>query len=127
MRVLAAHERDGGPPVAGALSDPGQDVGEFGWDEQDAFGVGLRRGDLQQRYDLAGVGDAVGEQGRLGDLDEFLEAYAAVVEGVDRGPGPEGAVFGEGLGDAFAGGGVGDPDAAGAGVVAAARGWKVQW
>jgi hypothetical protein len=43
-------------PVGGAqASDDGaEDVGEFRADQQEPFGVGLGRGDPQQRYDCAG-------------------------------------------------------------------------
>jgi hypothetical protein len=74
--VVGDDERDG----AGAVPDPGDDggehVGELGRDNQEPFDVGLGRGDVQQRDQLAGRGESVLDQAVVGELCQFLEADA---------------------------------------------------
>ena len=55
--------------------DRGEDLAEFGADDQEPFLVGLGRGDLQQRDDLAGGGQGVGGEAAVGELGEFLDAH----------------------------------------------------
>ena len=59
--------------VADAADDGGEHVGEFGADHQQPFGVGLGRGDLQQRDELAGGGQPVLDQAVVAELQEFLD------------------------------------------------------
>ncbi len=51
--------------------------------------VGLRGDDLQQRSDLTGVGDAVGDEGQVSDLQQFLDTDTGMPERLDDRPGPE--------------------------------------
>jgi hypothetical protein len=61
-------------PAADPADDRGEDVGEFGADDQQPFGVGLRRCDLQQRNGFPGAGQDVLEEAVMGQLGEFLDA-----------------------------------------------------
>jgi hypothetical protein len=75
--VVAGHQRDG----AGAAADPGddcaEDVGELGADDQQqSFGVGLGRRDLQQRDELARGGQPVLGDAVVAELAEFFEPDA---------------------------------------------------
>ena len=47
--VVGGDERDGAVGAVDAGDDRGQDVGQFGVDDEEPFGVGLGRGDRQQR------------------------------------------------------------------------------
>ena len=67
--VVGGDERDGAGGAADAADDGGEDVGEFGADQQEPFGVGLGRGDLQQRDELAGGGQPVLDQAVVGELE----------------------------------------------------------
>jgi hypothetical protein len=58
------------------VHDCRQHVGEFGADDQQPFGVGLGRGDLQQRDELAGVRQPVLDQAVVGQLGQFLDPDA---------------------------------------------------
>ena len=49
-------------------------IGEFGRDDQEPFGVGLGRGDLQQRDQLAGRGQPVLDQAVVAEFGELLDA-----------------------------------------------------
>ena len=68
-------------------------VGELGADQQEPFGVGLGRGDLQQRDEFPGGGQPVLDQAVVGQLGEFLDADAGGAQDLDGGPGPERVVF----------------------------------
>ncbi len=61
--------------------------------QQEPFLVGLRRHDLQHRDDLAGLGQPVGHQRQVRDLQHFLDAHSGVAQGLDDRPGPEGVVL----------------------------------
>lgn len=77
--VVAGGERDlAAIGVPQALADRGQDAGQFRADQQQPFFVALGRHDLQQRDDLAGVRELVGDQREVRDLGEFLDAYSGV-------------------------------------------------
>ena len=89
MAVVGGDEGDGAGRVADAADDRGEDVGEVGADQQQPFGVGLGRGDLQQGDELAGAGQAVLDQAVVAELEEFLDPDAGVAEHLDGGPGPE--------------------------------------
>jgi hypothetical protein len=52
--VVGDHERDGTVLASDATDDGGEHLGELRADDQQPFGVGLGRGDLQQRDQLAG-------------------------------------------------------------------------
>ena len=87
-----------------------EDVGEFGADDQQPFGVGLGRRDLQQRDQLAGVGQPVLHQAVVAELGQFLDADAGGAQHLDDRPGPERVVFLAGQVAAFPGGRVLGPD-----------------
>ncbi len=63
---------------------------------QQPFLVALGRQDLQQRDELAGVGQLVGGQREVADLEEFFEPDAGVPQRFDDRPRPEGLVLGLG-------------------------------
>ena len=44
--------------------------------QQQAFFVALGGHDLQQGHDFTGVGQLVGHQRQVGDLQQFFQAYA---------------------------------------------------
>ena len=69
--------------------DRAEHVGEFGADQQQPFGVGLGRGDLQQRDELPGGGQPVLDQAVMGDFEEFLDPDPGGAQDLDRGEGPE--------------------------------------
>jgi hypothetical protein len=54
--------------------DGAEHVGELGADDQEPLGVGLGRGDLQQRDQLAGGGQPVLDEAVVAELDQFLGA-----------------------------------------------------
>ncbi|MFE9009859.1 hypothetical protein ACFYOY_48885 [Streptomyces sp. NPDC007875] len=94
--VVGGQERDdAGLRVADAADDRGQDIGEFGADEQDAFLVRLGRGDLEEGDDLAGGGQAVLDHRVMAEFQHLLDAHTRVAQDLRCGPSPEGPVFGE--------------------------------
>ncbi len=64
--VVAGHQRHVVTVAAQAVYHSGEDVGQFRGDQQDPLGVLFGRCDLQQRDDLAGVGQGVGGQRQVG-------------------------------------------------------------
>jgi hypothetical protein len=90
-----------------------QHVGEFGADDQQAFGVGLGGRDLEQGNQLAGGGQPVLDEAVVGQLGQLLNPDAGVPQHFHHGPAPEPAVFFEGQVPALAGGWVFSPDPAG--------------
>ena len=62
-----------GVEAAESGDDRGQGAGQFRADQQKSFLVALGRHDLQQRYQLASLGQGVGDQGQMGQLQEFLD------------------------------------------------------
>ena len=93
MVVVGGDEGDGLAGAADAFDDGAEHVGELGADDQEPFGVGLGRGDLQQRHQLASAGEPVLDQAVVAELDEFLGADAGGAQDLHGRPGPEGAVF----------------------------------
>ena len=75
--------------VADPVDDRGEDVGEFGADDQQPFGVGLRRCDLQQRDGFTGAGQGVVDEAVMGQFGELLDTDPGVPQRLHRGPGPE--------------------------------------
>ena len=73
--------------------------------------VGLGRGDLQQRDQLAGGGQPVLDEAVVGQFGQFLDPDAGHAQDLHGGPGPERAVFLAGQVAALAGAGVLGPDA----------------
>ena len=75
--VVVAGDEGNGAVVAGAQpgDDGGQDAGEFRVHQQQAFLVALGRHDLQQGHDFTAVGQLVGHQRQVGDLQQFFQAY----------------------------------------------------
>ncbi len=74
--VVGDRQRDGAAGAPQPADDRRQDVREFGADQEKPLRIGLARGDLQQRDELAGrrqpvLGDAV-----MGELQELLAADA---------------------------------------------------
>ena len=96
--------------MAQAADDGGQHAGQFGADQQQPFLIGLGGQDLQQRDEFVGVGQPVGDQGEVGDLQQFLEADPGVAQGFDDRPRPERVVLALRDLDGLAGGEVFDED-----------------
>src|ERR1039457_7206151 len=87
--VVGDGQRDGPAGTAEPADDRRQDIGKFGADQEQSLRIGLARGDLQQRDELAGrrqpvLGDAV-----VGELQEFLAADPGQPQHLDRGEAPE--------------------------------------
>ena len=74
--VAGGHQ--GHPPaaVAGATDDGAEYVGQFGADEKETFGVGLGRGDLEQRNQFSGGREAILDQAVMAELEELLDPDA---------------------------------------------------
>ena len=104
--VVGGDQRHGAVLVADPGDDRAEHVGQFGADDQQPFGVGLGRGDLQQRDELAGGGQRVLDEAVVGQLGEFLDPDAGVAQDLHRGPGPERPVLFEGQVAALAAAGV---------------------
>ena len=69
VRVVAGDQRDGAAvAVPQPGDDQGQDAGQLGADQEQPFLVALGGQYLQQGDDLAGLRQAVGDDGELGDL-----------------------------------------------------------
>ena len=64
--VAGADQGNGSVAAADPADDGAEDVGQLGADDQQPFGVGLGRGDLQQRHEFPGVGQAVLDQAVVG-------------------------------------------------------------
>ena len=111
MVVVGGDQGDGPAAAADPADDGAEHVGELGADDQEPFGVGLGRGDLQERDELAGGGQPVLDQAVVAELEQFLDPDAGGAEHLDDRPGPEGVVFFAGQVAAFPGGGVIGPDA----------------
>ena len=107
--VVAGCQRYRRAVVSEATDDGGDDVEQFRAHRDDAFLVGLGRGDHEQGDHLA-VGPLVLADAELCEFEEFLAAQSGVGEGLHRGPLPERGVFGECDVDGLAGGEVEDPD-----------------
>ena len=108
--------RPGGRPAvaADAGDDGAEHVGELGADDgQQPLGVGLGRGDLQQRDQLAGGGQPVLDEAVVAELDQFLGADPGGAQYFDGRPCPERAVFFGAQVAVIAGGQVFGPDAGG--------------
>ena len=74
----ARTQRNGAVGSADPADDGAEHVGQFGADDQQPLGVGLRRGDLQQRNHLAGVGQPVLHQAVVAEFEQFLDSDAGV-------------------------------------------------
>jgi len=96
-----------------AVDDRCQDVGEFGADDQQSLGVGLGRGDLQQRDDFGAGRRCVLDQAVVAEFGELFDADPGVSQRFDGRPGPEGPVLLPGEVPARARGGVLAPDLGG--------------
>ncbi|HEY5990691.1 MAG TPA: hypothetical protein VIV12_30500, partial [Streptosporangiaceae bacterium] len=72
--VVGHDERDSAAVAADPGDDRRQDIGELGADDQEPLGVGLGRGDLQQRDELAGGWQPVLDQAVVRQLGELLDA-----------------------------------------------------
>ena len=93
LAVVGDHEGDGAVRAADAVQDRGQHVGQLGADDQQPFLVGLGRGDVQQRDQLAGGGQPVLDQAVMGELGELFDPDAGVAEDFHGRPRPERVVF----------------------------------
>ena len=67
------------------MDDRGQDVGEFGADDQQTFGVGLGRRDLQQRDEFTVGRQGVLDQAVVAEFGQLLDANSGVTQGFHRG------------------------------------------
>ena len=114
--VPAADQRHGSAGVTDPADDGAEHVGEFGADDQEPFGVGLGRRDLQQRDQFAGAGQPVLDEAVVGELEQLLGPDAGMAENFDDRPCPERVVFLEVEVPLFAARGITCPDASGRGV-----------
>lgn len=71
------------PMVAGWVDDRCQDVGELGADDQQPLGVGLGRGDLQQRDDFGAGRRCVQDQAVVAEFGELVDADPGVAQRLD--------------------------------------------
>ncbi|MFE7975608.1 hypothetical protein [Streptomyces shenzhenensis] len=111
--VVGRHERQGCLSGANPEDDGGEDLAEFRGDQEEAFTVGFRRGDLEHGHDFAGGWQGVGDEAVVGEFKQFLDADAGMAEHFDDGPGPERDVFLVGEVAPLARGQVTDEDPAG--------------
>ena len=111
--VVGGHQRHGAVLAADPGDDLAEHVGQFGADDQEPLGVGLGRGDLQQRDQLAAGRELVLDEAVVGQLGEFLDADPGVAEDLHRGPGPERLVLFQGQVAVLAAAGVLRPGPAG--------------
>ncbi len=88
--VVGRDQRDRPGVVTDPADNGGQHVGEFGADDQQPLGVGLRGHDVQQRDEFAGRRQPVLDQAGVGDLGQLLDTQAGVTQKFDHGPRPEG-------------------------------------
>jgi hypothetical protein len=74
--VVGGHQRHRCVLAADPGDDLAEHVGQLGADDQEPLGVGLGRGDLQQRDQLAGGRQLVLDEAVVGQLGELLDADA---------------------------------------------------
>jgi hypothetical protein len=110
--VIGGHQRHGAVLAADAGDDLAEHVGQFRADDQEPLGVGLGRGDLRQRDQLAGGGQLVLDEAVVGQLGEFLDPDPGVAENLHCSPGPECLVLFQGEVAILAAAGVLCPDPA---------------
>jgi hypothetical protein len=61
---------------ADATDDGAEDIGQLRADQQESFGIGLGRGDPQQRHQFTGGGQATIGDAVVGQFRQFLAANA---------------------------------------------------
>jgi hypothetical protein len=81
--VVGGHQRHRAVLAADPGDDLAEHVGQHGADHQEPLGIGLGRGDLQQREQLAGGRQLVLDEAVVGQLGEFLDP-----DPLSRGPQP---------------------------------------
>jgi hypothetical protein len=91
--VVGGDERDRPVACADAADDRGEHLPELRRDQQQALGVGLGRGDLQQRDKLAGAGQPVLHQAVVGQLCQLLDPDAGRAQHFHHGERPERVLF----------------------------------
>ena len=87
--VVGGHQRDRAGLVADPADDRAEHVGELRTDDQQPLGVGLGRGDVQQRDQLPGGRYPVLHQAGMGQLGQFLNPHAGQPKDLHGCPGPE--------------------------------------
>lgn len=93
--VVGRHQGDGAVGCTDSGDDRGQDVGQLRGDDQEALGIGLAGGDLQQRDELTGGGKPVLDQTVMGKFSQFLDADPGQPKDLNGSPCPEGpSLFG---------------------------------
>jgi hypothetical protein len=84
---------DGQRDVAAGSPEPAdgrrQDIGQLGADQEQSLRIGLARGDLQQRDELAGRGQPVLGDAMVSEFQELLAADPGQPQDLDRGEAPE--------------------------------------
>jgi hypothetical protein len=80
--VVGGDERDRPVASADAADDRGEDLPELRRDQQQALGVGLGRGDLQQRDKLAGAGQSVLHLPMAETLGMTVAAWSPLAGGI---------------------------------------------
>ncbi len=110
--VIGADQRQGRVPGPDPEDDRGEDLRELRGDQQQPLRIGLGRGDLEHRHDLAGAGQRVGDEAVVGEFQHLLDADAGVPQDVHGGPRPERGLLLVGEVAPLARGHLGDVDAA---------------
>lgn len=106
--VVGGDERDAPGGLLQSADDGGEHLGKVRRDDQQAFGVGLGRSDLQQRHQATGAGQSVLHQAVV--AERAVPPYArGGAEHLDDRPGPKGMAFFPGEVATFPGTGVVDP------------------
>jgi hypothetical protein len=81
--IQGGDQRNGFCVALNSEDDHRQDVGKFDIDDQEAFLIGLRWSDVQQRNELTCVGDDVLSDALVVDLQHFFDADASVAQDFD--------------------------------------------
>jgi hypothetical protein len=121
VMVVAGHQRDLLLAATDAMHHSGEYVGQFWGDQQEPFVVQLGRCDLQQRHDLARVGQGVGDQRKVGQFEQLFVPDAGMAQSLDDRPAPERFILGPRHVDVFVGREPPDTDTAGAALSALAQ------
>ena len=93
--VVVGAGRAGIAPLAARspADDGAEHVGQLRRHDQQPLVVGLGRGDLQQRHELAGAGQPVLDQAVVDELGQLLDPDAGGAQDLDGRPGPERVLF----------------------------------
>lgn len=91
--VVGGHQRYRSVGGAQAVDDGAEDVGECPADQEKSIGVGLGRGELQQRHDVGGGREPVLGHAVMPQFQELFVADAGQAEDLERGEEPKRLLF----------------------------------